>query len=69
METEIKRKERRDENNVCRNWIQMKESCLRCLFDVLCSLKDQNDTNKNRTRETEWDKNADWGNQRENKED
>ena len=38
---EIRRKEWRDENNVCRRWIQMvKKSCKKCLFDALCSYED-----------------------------
>lgn len=44
----MERKEYRDENNVCRKWIQIKESCSKCLFDTLCRYEDnQEEIRKN----------------------
>lgn len=40
----MEKRESRDENNVCRNWIQIL-SCKKCLFEVLCWLEDRNKQN------------------------
>ena len=48
----MENREYRDENWVCRNWIQMlKKSCRQCLFDTLCTYQDNK--NDRRTNE-EW---------------
>jgi len=37
----MEKREYRDENWVCRNWIQMiKKSCKQCIFDALCTYLD-----------------------------
>ena len=51
------RKEWRDDNWVCRIWLQIK-SCRECLFDAFCTLEDNkhnNDQNKEWDWEREWD--------------
>lgn len=42
----MEKRESRDENWVCRNWIQMlKKSCRQCIFEALCWLEDRNKQN------------------------
>lgn len=45
----MEKRESRDENNVCRNWIQMVDSCRRCIFEVLCAYQDM------KNEQTTWD--------------
>ena len=46
----MEKRESRDENWVCRNWIQMlKKSCRQCLFDTLCAYQDM------KNEQTTWD--------------